>query len=88
MPDGTAISHSFWQSEFGADPNILSRSIRLSGHVFPIVGVTPPGFFGVEIGHRYDVAIPLCADPMFFDKSRIPNRTDWWLSFMGRLKPG
>jgi predicted permease len=64
--------------------------VRLDGHVFPIIGVAAPEFFGVEIGHRFEVAIPLCSDPMFWrpGKNRIPSRTAWWLSIMGRLKPG
>ena len=47
-------------------------------------------FFGVEIGQRFEVAVPLCSDPMFWEpgKGRIPSRTAWWLSIMGRLKPG
>ena len=84
------IGYSFWQSEFAQDPAITSRTVRLDGHVFPIIGVTAPEFFGVEIGHRFEVAIPLCSDPMFWEpgKNRIPSRTAWWLSIMGRLKPG
>ena len=55
-----------------------------------MIGVTGPDFFGVEVGHRYDVAVPLCADRLFFadGKGRIPGKTAWWLSAMGRLKPG
>ena len=84
------ISYQFWQSEFAGDPAIASRTVRLDGHPFPIVGVTPPEFFGVEIGRRYDVAVPLCSDPVFSEpgRDRISDRTGWWLSLMGRLKPG
>lgn len=87
---GAVISHGFWQSEFGGDPAVTSRAVRLDGRLFPVLGVTPPGFFGVEIGHRFDIAVPVCADPMFYEpgKNRIPLRTAWWLSAMGRLKPG
>jgi putative ABC transport system permease protein len=87
---GAVISHAFWQSEFAGDPAVTSRKVRLDGRLFPVVGVTPPNFFGVEVGHRFDIAIPLCADPMFYEpgKNRIPVRTAWWLSAMGRLKPG
>jgi predicted permease len=87
---GAIISHSFWQSEFAGDPAITSRNVRLDGKLFPILGVTSPGFFGLEIGQRFDIAVPLCADPMFYEtgRNRIPNRTAWWLSAMGRLKPG
>jgi predicted permease len=87
---GAVLSHAFWQREFGADPGILGRAITLDGHAFPVVGVTPPAFFGVEVGSRYDVAIPLCADRLMAEdkKGRIPVRDAWWLSMMGRLKPG
>jgi len=87
---GAVISHAFWQREFGGDAGVLTRAIRLDGHPIPIVGVTPPSFFGVEVGNRYDVAIPLCADHSLADdqKGRIPVRHAYWLSMMGRLKPG
>src|SRR6185312_6321611 len=65
----------------------------LDGQVFPIIGVAAPGFFGVEIGHQFDVAVPICSDPLFWEpgkegRGRIPIATAWWLSIMGRLKPG
>jgi len=87
---GAVISDAFWQSEFGRNAAVTGRSVRLDGRLFPVVGVTPPGFFGVEIGRRFDIAVPVCADPMFYEpgKNRIPLRTAWWLSAMGRLKPG
>jgi predicted permease len=87
---GAVLSYAFWQREFAGDPGVVGRSLSLDGHPFPVIGVTPPGFFGVEVGSRYDVAIPLCADPLFSSdgKGRIPVRHAWWLSAMGRLKPG
>ncbi|MBC7925434.1 MAG: ABC transporter permease, partial [Bryobacteraceae bacterium] len=87
---GAILSHAFWQREFGGNPSILERTVSLQGRAFPIVGVTPPEFFGVEVGRRYDVAIPLCADPLLAEdgKGRIPLRHAWWLAMMGRLKPG
>jgi len=87
---GAIISYAFWQREFGGDPNALGRSLTLDGRPFPIVGVTPASFFGVEVGNRYDVAVPLCADRLLAEdgKARMPVRRAWWLSAMGRLKPG
>jgi putative ABC transport system permease protein len=84
------VSFSFWQRELGGDPGAIGRSVRLDGRPLTIVGVTPASFFGVEVGSRYDVAVPMCADPLFSDdgKGRIPDRRGWWLSAMGRLKPG
>ena len=87
---GAVISYAFWQSEFNRDPDVLSHNVRIDGRPYLIIGVTPPGFFGVEVGHRFDIALPLCADAMFYEpgKNRIPLRHAWWLSMMGRLKPG
>ena len=87
---GAVVSYSFWQREFGGDSGVVGRPVRLDGHSLPVVGVTPAAFFGVEVGHRYEVAIPMCADRAFSDdgKGRIPSRTDWWMSILGRLKPG
>jgi putative ABC transport system permease protein len=88
--NGAVISYSFWQSEFGGDPNVLSRRLKLDNHDFAIVGVTGPAFYGVEVGRRYHVAVPFCADPLLSEdgKGRMPLRHAWWISMMGRLKPG
>lgn len=87
---GAVISYAFWQREFGGDPNAVGRTLTLEGRSFPVIGVTPPSFFGVDVGHRYDVALPLCADKLMSDdgKGRIGARGAWWIAAMGRLKPG
>ncbi|HEX3747972.1 MAG TPA: ABC transporter permease [Bryobacteraceae bacterium] len=87
---GAVIGYSFWQSEYAGDPRVTSRTVMLDGNVFPIIGVSAPNFFGVEIGSRFDVAVPLCSDPLFWapGKDRASSPTAWWLSVMGRLKPG
>jgi putative ABC transport system permease protein len=84
------ISYGFWQREFAGDRNVLGRDVTLNAKPFPIMGVTAPAFFGVEPGFRYDVALPLCADDLFRTQGngRISRRDAWWLSMMGRLKPG
>jgi hypothetical protein len=38
------ISDGMWKRGFGADPNILDKSIRLDTDLYHIVGVMPPGF--------------------------------------------
>jgi len=81
---GAVVSYAFWQRELGGDPGALGRQLSLDGHRFPVIGVTPPQFFGVEVGNRFDVAVPLCSDL----SKRAESRTKWWLSAMGRLKPG
>ena len=88
---GTVVlSYAFWQREFGGNLNAIGKNISLGGHRFPIGGITPPSFFGVEPGQRFDVALPLCADNVLAKdgKGRASNKTAWWLTPIGRLKPG
>jgi putative ABC transport system permease protein len=83
------LSDSFWRSQYGASSDVFQKSLTLSGHPFDIVGVTPPGFFGVEVGRTFDVAIPICVDPIVRgENATLDGRTNWWLALMGRLKPG
>jgi putative ABC transport system permease protein len=86
---GAVISYAFWQRELAADPAVVGRTVSLDNHAIEIVGVTPPGFFGLEIGQSYDVALPLCAEPILNGENhRLDSGTTWWLTIMGRLKPG
>lgn len=81
------VSNSFWQREFGGG-EVLGRKVTLEGHPFEIIGVTPPGFFGVEVGRNFDVALPICAEPIVHPEDPLLNKHyGWWLGAMGRLKP-
>ncbi len=81
------ISYGFWQSEFGGNASIVGRKIPFNrGGSIEIVGVTPPGFFGLEVGKQFDVAFPICA-PAASDRT-FDSGTFWWLTVMGRRKPG
>ena len=86
---GAVISHAFWQRRYGGDNQVVGRSLRLDGQVFPIIGVAPPGFFGVDVGTGFDVALPICAEPLIRGpRSQLDVRRAWWLAAIGRLKPG
>jgi putative ABC transport system permease protein len=42
--DGVLISDGLWQRQFGADPHVLGRRIRVDEDGYTIIGVMPPGF--------------------------------------------
>src|SRR5258708_5207941 len=85
---GLVISHSFWQSEYGGDENILGRKLLLADHSFEIIGVPPDNFFGLEVGRSFDLALPLCAIPLVRGNNNFLDGPIWWLTVTGRLKPG
>ena len=49
------LGHDFWEQQFGADPPILGRPIRLNGMEFTVIGVAPAAFTGMDQYVRYDV---------------------------------
>ncbi len=83
------ISHAFWQREFGGDRSAIGRTVVLDGHPFDIIGVTPAGFFGVDVGRSFDVAVPICTEPIVLGAQTVlDERVTWFLGAIGRLKPG
>ncbi|HYX20655.1 MAG TPA: ABC transporter permease [Thermoanaerobaculia bacterium] len=53
------IGFGLWQREFGGDPHVLGRVLRLNGTPFTVVGVAPENFHGVPLGGlATDVWIP------------------------------
>ena len=74
------ISHELWQTQLGADPNILSRSIQISAARRLVIGVMPPGF-EFPPGATTDVIVP-----MTLPATPPPQRQAGWIPALGRLR--
>jgi predicted permease len=86
---GVVLSHAFWQKEFAGDAGVLGRAITLGRDAYRVVGVTPLEFTGLDVGHRFDIAVPLCTEWLPpGSPNRLESGTEWFLIVMGRLKPG
>ena len=86
---GAVISYAFWQSEFGGLDSAIGSKILIDGHPVEVLGVTPPNFFGLDVGTNFDVAVPFCSVTAFRPQdSGLARRDLFWLTVMGRLKPG
>src|SRR5256885_2471614 len=86
---GLVISHAFWQREFAGDVNVIGRKLTLSDRPLEIIGVTPANFFGMEVGRSFDLALPICANPLVRGNTRmLDSGIIWWLTVNVRLKPG
>lgn len=89
------LSYSYWQRRFGGDPAVLGQTIRLSNVAVGIVGVMPPGFFGVDVGQARSVDLwcPLWLKQQLDDGFEAERLTTYatgssWLELMGRLRAG
>ncbi len=83
------ISYSFWQREFGGDASVVGRQLTVGDHPIEIIGVAPASFFGLEVGRSFDLAVPIRAEAIVRGPgSRLDSGTTWYLTVMGRLKPG
>jgi predicted permease len=90
------VSHRFWTKSFGSvdqDIGAADRNVRINNVPARIVGVAPPGFFGLRPGQWTDVYAPLAAKVAFrigqaADAPRVENDRDWWVRQVVRLKPG
>lgn len=77
------LSDSLWRSQFGGDPGVVGRDLRVDGLPYAVVGVMPKSFEAVRPG----VVLwrPLAFTPQQrADDQRHSN--NYWN--IGRLKPG
>jgi predicted permease len=77
----TVLSHAFWQTRFGGDPNIVNKTINLDGKAYEVLGVMPA-----------EVVLPQPAQlwvPINFDADpEMKMRNARFLRGIGRLKDG
>jgi putative ABC transport system permease protein len=70
------VSYRLWQTRFDKSERAIGDKLRSGDRTFEIIGVTPPGFVGVEIGKMVDVWTP------------VPKAPAENLRIMGRLHAG
>jgi putative ABC transport system permease protein len=80
------VGRHFWQTRFGADPGILTRTLRINGETYSIVGVVPdvvPAWMD-ETSSSISVWTPFASENMWSESARAARDN----SSLGRLKPG
>src|SRR5882724_2638816 len=86
------LNYGYWQSAFGAARDVVGHTIELNNVPFTIIGVAEQRFTGITPGSDYDVWLPLSDAQRIGDPVRWQNRSadpsNWWLTIVGRLKPG
>lgn len=84
------ISHAFWQSHFGSVPDVLGRTVKLSGTLFTVVGVMPSGFHGYS--GTAQLWVPVATHDLIYPEVArfdfLRSRDIHWIRGLGRLKDG
>ncbi|MFN0069297.1 MAG: ADOP family duplicated permease, partial [Limisphaerales bacterium] len=82
------ISHEFWQRHFAGSDDALGRRLALGPESYEVIGITPPGFTGVELA-RADFWLPLGTVTRHDNWRSWPkDRGSPWVKVIARLKPG
>jgi predicted permease len=87
MPRVVVISHALWTGQFGSDPGIVGRRIRLDDERVEIVGVAQPGFDYPWNSELWQPVYPILAASAAIWKTDV-LRNVGVLFMVGRLKPG
>jgi predicted permease len=85
------LGRTLWEQEFGADPTVLGRHVRMNGDEFTVIGVAPPAFTGLDSFVRTDFFAPLMMSPRLINDPKVGSletRDARNLRLKGRLKPG
>ncbi len=77
------MSDGFWKQRFGADSDIVGRSMTLNTRTYTVVGVMPPGFKGLTDTAELWVPFAVYAPPQV-----MATRSNRGFGALARLKPG
>jgi len=93
-PAVVVLSYGFAQTRFGNAASAAGQTVSINNKPFTVIGVTPPGFFGVDPSKPPDLYLPLHAD-LLLDPEKDPalvgrylDEHYYWTEMMGRLRPG
>ncbi|HMD40393.1 MAG TPA: ABC transporter permease [Candidatus Acidoferrum sp.] len=86
---GVVISYGLWKSEFGGRDSAIGSKIVVASSSIEVIGVTPPSFFGLEVGKQFEIVLPFCSRTTLYREDTTLTRADYfWITVTGHLKPG
>src|SRR5271166_4665882 len=77
-----------WKNYFGADPNVVGKTVRINKHPYIIVGVTPDGFYGTEKFLQSDIFVPMANQASLDGVSWLESRRQKMVFPIVRIKEG
>jgi putative ABC transport system permease protein len=83
------ISHDYWQTRFGSNPDVVNQTLIVNGQPLTIIGVAPAGFSGTTTGLRPQIFVPLTLAWTVRPTAarNYDDRRAYWLYLFARLNP-
>jgi predicted permease len=81
------LSYACWSRSFGRDPTVLGQAVRLQGHAYTIIGVTPEAFTGTTVDSSPDLWMPY-ANLLDFSRTPSANLDHYAIEIIARLRRG
>jgi predicted permease len=86
--DAAVLGWATWKNDFGADPNVVGKIVRIDKHPYTIVGVTPEGFYGTEKMGQLDIFVPIANEASLEDVDWLESRGEPHVYSIVRIKDG
>jgi putative ABC transport system permease protein len=88
-PDVAVITDGYWERQFSRNPGIIGQTIPVNGIPVTIVGVSPAGFTGANVGQIADITMPIAnitqVNPTM---AVLLNPGNFWLRALARPRDG
>ncbi|MBC8166624.1 MAG: ABC transporter permease [Bryobacteraceae bacterium] len=83
------LGHDYWQSRFGGKAEIVGQTVRINNFPMLVIGVTQPGFHGVDLGYNPQVLVPVTMKKQMTPGwNGLEDRRTRWVQVLARVKPG
>ncbi len=90
-PPVAVMSYHVWSNKYGSDPSVVGAGYQINGHLFTVIGVAPPGFYGAKLAGwgMPDIWLPTNTEPLLGGEAqRLKRPNTNWLDLIGRIRPG
>jgi predicted permease len=83
------LSYAYWITRFAGDPSVVGQKIQVNNYPMVIVGVSAPGFTGLDPSQSPQIRVPIQMKPLMTPGwDDMGDRRSQWVQTFARMRPG
>ena len=85
------LGYDYWVRRFSRDPGVVGKKILVNSYPMTIVGVSAPGFGGIDPARSPQIRVPIQMKPVMIPEWAwlyMDDPRSRWVQVFARLKPG